>query len=236
MALPVLNDKPKYEMSIPTTGQIIKFRPYLVREEKVLMIALESQDAQQMFGAIVDTIKACVDPEADIKWNDLAVFDIEYMFIIIRSKSVGETAKIGVACEECETSNELAINLIDTKPDLPEISNIIELTDDISLEMQWPSFNSLNDPTMTNMSASDMSIRMLGYCIKYVNTADDRIIVKDEDSKAITNFIESLNTEQFEKIKNYTDKMPTVMKDVEFDCSECGHHNKKKLEGMADFF
>jgi len=236
MALPILNDSPKYEMTIPSTNQSIRFRPYLVREEKVLMIALESQDTQQMFSSIVDTIKACIQNPEEIKWNQLAVFDIEYMFIIIRSKSVGETAKVSIKCSKCENPNQLTIELDDIKPEISITNNIIELTDDISLEMQWPSFTNLQNPEMNDISQSDMSIKMLGYCIKYVNTADDKIIVKDEPTESIVNFIESLNSEQFEKIKNYTDQMPTVSKDINFDCADCNYHNTHKLEGMADFF
>lgn len=237
MALPILNDKPKYEMTIPSTEQVIRFRPYLVREEKVLMIAMESEDPNQMFSSILDTIKACIDDSENlIKWNELAIFDIEYMFITIRSKSVGETSKINFKCSSCETLNELKVDLSDISPAMPDIDKIIQLTDDISLEMQWPAYTNLSQHGIKEMSSTEVTMMMIGNCIKYVNTTDDQISLKDESQQAISDFVESLNTSQFEMIKNYTEKMPQIIKNVEFDCEKCAHHNEIKLQGMADFF
>tara|TARA_R110002073_G_scaffold3530_1_gene23413 strand:+ start:850 stop:1563 length:714 start_codon:yes stop_codon:yes gene_type:complete len=237
MALPILNDTPKYEMTIPSTNQTLKFRPYLVREEKVLMIAMESEDTNQMFSAILDTIKACVsDPENSVVWDSLAIFDIECMFVTIRSKSVGETSKLNLKCNECETSNEIVVDLSDIAPAMPDISSTIVLTDDISLEMQWPAYADLYESNMEKMNSTDMTMMMIGKCIKYVNTADDQIILKDEPQASVDAFIESLSTTQFEMIKNYTEQMPQIIKDVSFACVNCGHNNDIKLQGMSDFF
>lgn len=234
MALPILNDQPKYDLTIPSTNQNVRFRPYLVREEKVLMIAMESQDPQQMFSSILDTVKACVKDE--VEWDNLAIFDIEYMFIAIRSKSVGETSKVNLKCESCGEQNEISIELTDIMPKMPDISNTIQLTDDISLEMQWPGFNDLYNIDLSNPSGTEMTMNMLGKCIKYVNTPDDKIIMSDESKESIANFIESLNTNQFELIKDYTENMPQINKDVEYCCVNCSHMNKIKLQGMSDFF
>ena len=111
MALPKLNDKPKYEIVIPSTQEKVRYRPYLVKEEKVLMLAMESQDQLQMFEAIADTIEACL--EEPINKRTLTSFDVEYLFINIRSKSVGENIKITLPCEKCEHENELNIPLND---------------------------------------------------------------------------------------------------------------------------
>lgn len=237
MALPILNDTPKYEMTIPSTNQTLKFRPYLVREEKVLMIAMESEDTNEMFSAIIDTIKACVyDPKNSVVWDSLAIFDIEYMFVTIRSKSVGETSKLSLKCTECETANEIKVDLSDIAPAMPDISNTIVLTDDISLEMQWPAYADLYESNIEKMNSTDMTMMMIGKCIKYVNTADDQIILKDEPQASVDAFIESLSTTQFEMIKNYTEQMPQIVKDISFTCVNCGHHNNIKLQGMSDFF
>ena len=105
MALPKLNDAPKYEIAVPSTGQKVRYRPYLVKEEKVLMLAMESQDQRSALNAIVDTIESCV--QDDLNTKDLTTFDVEYLFTQIRSKSVGETAKIGVTCTHCDQQNEI---------------------------------------------------------------------------------------------------------------------------------
>tara|TARA_B100001057_G_scaffold499067_1_gene608362 strand:+ start:2198 stop:2905 length:708 start_codon:yes stop_codon:yes gene_type:complete len=235
MALPVLNDQPKYELNIPSTGQTVRYRPYLVREEKVLMLAMESQDPRHMFSAILDTIKACIVDE-NIKWDELAIFDVEYMFIIIRSKSVGESAKLNFKCSECEEPNELSVDLTDISPKMPDITGEIKLTEDISIQMQWPSYHSMSRATEEEISETEMTMVMIGNCIKYVNTDTDQIIVKDEPQQSINNFLESLSTSQFELIKEYTDQMPQIVKNIEYECSECSHHNKVKLQGMSDFF
>ena len=126
MALPVLNDTPKYELKIPSTGKKIKFRPYLVKEEKVLMMAAESGDGVQMMSAIMDTIQSCV--QSQTKVENLTTFDIEYLFIKLRSKSVGESSTINLSCESCKEPNEHVIDLEsiecvgDTKDKLIKIS------------------------------------------------------------------------------------------------------------------
>src|SRR6056300_979503 len=113
MALPSLNDTPKYELKIPSTGKKIKFRPYLVKEEKILLIAAESKDKDQMLGAIIDTINSCV--QGNLNVNDLTTFDLEYLFIQMRAKSVGENASLNIKCQSCEEDNEYHMNLEDIR-------------------------------------------------------------------------------------------------------------------------
>ncbi len=113
MALPKLNDKPKYELTIPSTGKKVKYRPYLVKEEKILMMALESGDKHSALNAVIDTIEACVSDKVDR--TQLALFDIEYMFIMIRSKSVGEISEVGIKCASCNAVNEISIQLDNVK-------------------------------------------------------------------------------------------------------------------------
>ena len=109
MALPKLNDKPKYEMKIPSTKEEVRFRPFLVKEEKVLMIAMESEDTRQILNAVVDTLDACI--EGGVNKTKLTTFDVEYMFTKLRSKSVGEVATLAIECSHCNTKNEVTANL-----------------------------------------------------------------------------------------------------------------------------
>ena len=235
MALPQLNATPKYELNIPSTGQAVRFRPYLVKEEKVLMLAMESKDEKHMYSAIVDTIESCVTDE--ISRNKLTTFDVEYMFTQIRSKSVGETANIGLKCSECEHANDVSINLDDVKVHMPEISNIIKLTDDVSIEMKWPTYLAMLDSGMhKENNQTEATFELVISCIDKVLTDDEQIYLSDESKSEAMRFVESLNTTQFNMIKEFMEHMPSMKSNVEFVCEECGHHNKYTLQGMNDFF
>lgn len=235
MALPQLNATPKYELNIPSTGQEVRFRPYLVKEEKVLMLAMESKDEKHMYSAIVDTIESCVTDE--ITRNNLTTFDVEYMFTQIRSKSVGETAKVGLKCKECDEVNDVSINLDEVKVEMPEISNIIKLTDDVSIEMKWPTYLSMLDSGMyKENSQTEATFELIVSCIDKVLTDNEQINLSEESKSEAMKFVESLNTNQFNLIKDFMEHMPAMKSNVEFICEHCNHSNKYTLQGMNDFF
>jgi len=235
MALPKLNDSPKYDLVIPSSKQKVRYRPYLVKEEKVLMMAMESQDMNAVLNTVVDTIVACVDEPIEKK--KLAVFDVEYMFTQIRSKSVGETSKVGVKCEHCETSNDIEVDVSSIVIDVPEVENMIQVTPEITLEMRWPSYNDIMDLGITDeKSMATKSFAMIGKCIASIHTEDERIDTKDVSDKELEEFIDSMTNEQFQKISSYIEKMPKLKHDIHFDCSECGQGNDITLQGMTDFF
>ena len=141
-ALPKLNATPKHEMVIPSTGKTVMFRPYLVKEEKILLMAFESQDEKNAMKAMLDTIDACV--EGDYVKSKLTTFDIEYMFTQIRGKSVGESIDVNLTCSECEGKTKMNINLSDISVDVPKVDNLVRLTDTISVEMRYPPFKTLS--------------------------------------------------------------------------------------------
>ena len=143
MALPKLNDTPKYSLTIPSSGKKVNYRPYLVKEEKILMMASETGTQSSTVQAIVDTILACVDAEIDK--NDLTSFDVEYMFLNLRSKSVGEKANVTIECIECMEHNDLEIDLSTIEVSKPALSNQIEITDNITLHMSYPNFKAIMD-------------------------------------------------------------------------------------------
>ena len=129
MALPKLNDSPKYELVIPSSQQNVRYRPYLVKEEKVLMLEMESEDQAHILNTISDTIISCV--EEPINRRSLTTFDIEYMFLQIRSKSVGESVDLKLKCESCDTPNDISIKLSDINIDIPNVEKRINITDEI---------------------------------------------------------------------------------------------------------
>lgn len=234
MALPKLNENPEYRMTIPSTGKQVKFRPFLVKEQKVMMIAGESQDRKQMLNSMLETINACV---SDVESKHLATFDVDYLFTQIRAKSVGENTELQLKCSKCEHQNDFTINLTEIKPPKVELDQVIHITPDISLSMQYPTYHQLMNSSLIEEDLStDNMVEFLITCIQSVNTLDESILFKDEPLQEKINFVESLNTEQFTRLSAFINDMPKLTHKIEVDCSECGHKNVHTLEGMESFF
>ena len=235
MALPKLNDKPKYELTIPSLQEKVRYRPYLVKEEKVLMMALESQDKTSALHAVVDTITSCIDAEIDK--SKLTLFDIEYMFIIIRSKSVGEVSDLGLKCSSCEKVNDVSVKLddVEIKRD-KEVSKEIQLDENISLTMKYPNFNDVLKFEDNELTDTERTFMLIGKCMESIETEEENILLKDVSDKEIDDFIESLNSQQFAKVREYVENMPRVEKEVKFICGGCEKENKIILSGIDDFF
>lgn len=236
--LPRVNDKPKYEAVVPSTGKTVSFRPYLVKEEKVLMIAMEAQDQSQALHAIADTIVACTNGE--VNKEDLTIFDVEYLFTTIRSKSVGEVARIGMRCDECEAENEVNVDLRNLPVPSPreDTQYTIAINDTISVDLDWPKYHHMIEVDMAEetQSRTAQTFSLLSRALVSVNTEEESIAVKDESEEEIHAFIESLDNKQFTAIADFLESMPRVSMDVEYTCSSCGHHHKIKMEGISDFF
>jgi hypothetical protein len=237
MALPKLNDTPKHELIIPSLNQKIRYRPYLVKEEKVMMMAMETQDMTAILNAVADTVDSCVQDEISTK--DLAIFDIEYLFTQIRAKSVGESSKINLKCsnKECEDDNEIDVDISSIAIDVPNIDHVIKITDQISIEMKWPSYSDMLDLGVTDeQSANENAFEMIAKCISAIVTEEERIVTSEVPKKEVSDFIDSMTKDQFSKVSAYIESMPKLSHTVNFDCSKCKHANEIVLEGLADFF
>lgn len=232
MALPKLNSDPKYKVTIPSSGKEVSFRPYLVKEEKVLMMAFESQDQKQALRAIVDTLSACIDEEIDI--SSLKTFDIEYLFTQIRSKSVGEHSTVYLTCTECSSKNEQTVDIANVAVTESKVDKLIELTPSVSVEMDYPSYN---DVMSTNLEGDEIEVgfSMVVNSIKAIITEEERTDSKDVSKKELTEFVESMNQQQFQKVSEFLNEIPSMEHDVEFTCKDCGHENQMKLKGIQDF-
>jgi len=235
MALPKLNATPKYELTIPSLNIPVRYRPYLVKEEKVLMMSFESGDKKATLNAVVDTIFSCLEENNNIRPDSLTTFDVEYMFTQIRAKSVGEVARIKVKCTHCDHYNDQEVDLESVQVEVPK-QNIIELTDDISIKMKYPSYKILVSKDLESDKQIELGFEMLAECIDTIMTQEEQFIVKDQTKEELQEFIESFTTEQFEKIVNFLNGIPKMEKVLEFNCVSCGEENKVKLEGMSDFF
>lgn len=235
MALPKLNNFPKYELKIPSTGKTVNYRPYLVSEEKVLLMAMESQDSKQILTAIKDTIGSCIEGEFDS--NNLAMFDIEYMFIQLRSKSVGEGSKVRLKCSACEEYTDLTVDLSSVPVPSSSVEKTIKLTDDISLEMKYPTYTQMLELDSLDAGNNTQAIFwMIRQCIHAISTQEERFLAKDTPPAELDEFISSMTNDQFAKLTHFVENMPKLEHTIEYDCAACSVHNTHKFEGMADFF
>ena len=233
MTLPVLNTTPSYKMTIPSTGQEVTFRPYLVGEEKLLLLAAEAGDIGSIARAVTDVLKACI--EEPIEINNLAPFDIEHMFMNLRAKTVGETDTITVACSKCESYNEVEVRFDRewTEP-VPEPVRV-ELSDTVWVGLGIPKFR---DVILTSQSESKVQkvYSMIGAAIETVGTPDEVHTFSDYLEEDRVQFLESMTSGQIRKIRDFIESIPTHKLDIEFKCKSCGHVNTPEVSGIESFF
>ena len=231
MALPILNDTPKYELTIPSSNKNVRFRPYLVKEEKVLLMANESNDRNTIMSAMTDTVLACL--QGDVTREELTMFDLEYMFIKIRAKSVGETVQLYYLCQECDEQNTVDVNLDEVVCETNQTEGMIQLTEDITLEMAYPSYTDFN---LETSDETEMGFEIIAQSIKTVLTEEERIDLSEESKENVKEFLESMTTAQFDKVAEFVRGMPSVKYESSFVCQSCGTHNKFEVRGMHNFF
>lgn len=229
MALPVINT-PKYEVSLPSDGRKISFRPFLVKEEKILMMAMESNNQKEIGKTVCSIVDSCVDE--DIKSSTLPIYDLEFLFLNLRGRSVGESVDLKVKCEGCSADNPVNIDLTDLNVIKPEgHDSKIQLTEDVGMVMKCPSFVQASEA-----EDSKDPLAIIYKCIDYVY--DGKTIYKSSDisEKEMSNFIDGLNHKQLEKINKYFDTMPRIEKEIKFTCGVCKKENSVSLRGIQDFF
>ena len=235
MPLPKLNNTPYYDVTIPSTGEKTKYRPYLVKEEKILMIASESEDDYAISEAMLNIIGDCVQGLDKYK---LTTFDIQYLFLQLRSKSVGETSELIFPCE-CQHENKVTIKISDVTADVPEDKkNIIKLSEDMTIELKYPTYHDvINDKIMrSNISGTEVLYQSVMLSLDTLQLKNERMIFADEPVEDVIEFIGELSTDQFNKLTDFTNSIPALRKEIEFTCEKCKKVNKRVIEGTADFF
>lgn len=234
MALPKLS-VPQYMVELPSTGEKISMRPYLVREEKVLLVALESKDAVQIQQAVRNLIMSCCDIK-DV--GKLTSFDIEFLFLNLRAKSVGEKIKIGMKCEECETMNDIEINIDDIKVSNLDVEKTFMLDQQkkIGMTLRYPTMDSLENIDLNKL---DTVQGLMDLVVASVDTIfdDDNVYNADEETKEdLVDFVESFGSEQFKMIQDFFTNVPAMSYEDTFCCTNCQHENTIGLKGLQSFF
>jgi len=234
--IPKLNDKPQYEMTIPSINKEVKFRPYLVKEEKILMMAFESNDQKAALNAVTDTISACVNEEIEV--NKLKLYDVEYMFTKIRAKSVGEKVNLLFTCSDCGHENKENVNIDEVKIIGEPQNNTIDINKDISVEMGYPEYFKMihNDKIIDNVSEVSTTLELVTDCIQYINTPEEKIKVTDEPREKLVEFVESMTNDQFQKLREYVESMPRVEIQHKYVCQGCQAKKDVKIRNISDFF
>ena len=236
MALPRL-DVPIYELVIPSTDEKIKFRPFLVKEEKILLIAMESGKSEDMIQSVKDIVDECTFNK--LKLGDIPMFDVEYIFLNIRAKSVGEVSKLKVLCQDDgKTYANVEVDLNEVQVQVEEgHTNKIELTDEMGVIMKYPTIDSFNANGITDITTENM-LEVIAACIAqiYDKKGEEIYDSKDSTQKELVDFVEQLNTSQFQDMQKFFDTMPSLKHEVTVKNPKTKKESKVTLTGLNDFF
>jgi DNA-directed RNA polymerase subunit M/transcription elongation factor TFIIS len=240
------NDVPIHTVQLPLLKKKIRYRPFLVKEEKILLMAKESEDEKTVLDAIRQVVNNCCLDEIDV--DSIPILDLEYLFLQLRIKSVGEISTIHYKCnnvvekddgtkKQCGNVVKLEIDISDINPKVnKKNTNKIDLGGELGVVMKYPSFSIVEVDGDKKMSEYDKSINIISQCIDYVYDSDTIYYSKDIPKEELVEFIEQLTQEQFEKIGAFFNSIPKIEKDVEFKCDRCGYTENITVEGLQNFF
>ncbi len=243
MSLPKLN-VPVYEAMLPSTETVIKYRPFLVKEEKILLTAMESEDEKSISIAIKQIINNCVQGKLDV--DRLPTFDIEYLFLRLRAKSVGEVATIGLKPYPCSQNNgELCEKTTQVEVNLEEVqvikdekhTNKIMLTDNIGIMLAYPNIENLQGILKGDQgSQTEQGMNLIKDSVSMIFTGEETFEKDTFDEKELDEFFDSLTTDQFLKIRNFFETMPQLKHTVKYKCTTCGEDKETTVQGLNSFF
>ena len=239
---------PEYSLILPSTGEEIKYRPFLIKEEKILLIAMESEDEKQIMDATKNVIKNCI--FGDINIDEMPTFDIEYIFLWLRGKAKGEEINLKYKCPQCEKELPVSFNIEDIEIEkTEEHSNKISINETLGVVMKYPNMTlQLKIDNMKDISDIDKIFKTVLLCIDYIYDAEKTYSTKDHTAAEMEEFLESLSDEQFQKISKFFETMPKLKHEVKLECKnkvkgegkkkdkECGYKEDMTLEGLQSFF
>ena len=228
---------PSYELNLPSTGKKIKYRPFLVKEEKILILAIESNSMKDISRAIKDVLKNCILTKG-VKIDELPTFDIEYLFLNIRSRSVGESIDLVITCpddNETKVNTQIYIDEIQVKTDKDHNPDI-KLDDTYTMRLKYPSLDQFIDDNFNFDLDRDNSFDIISSCIDMVFSDEEAWEAKDCTKKELIEFVERLNSSQFKEVENFFDTMPKLSHEVEVENPKTKVKSTVTLEGLASFF
>lgn len=243
MALPKI-DAPIFTTKLISSGKEVKFRPFTVKEEKLFLMAHQSEDTTAVTDTILQILNNCVLSDLDVK--KLPIFDIEYLFLNLRARSIGEVVGLNYRCnntvkneagEEKHCNNQVTIdvNLLEIQPEISEKhSNKIELNPNLGLVMKYPTLEIIDQ--FKDADEIDTVIDMIISCIDYIYDEDNIYYSKDSSEEELIEFMDSLPSSDLERIKEFFDTLPKLRKTMEFKCNKCGYQEDIELEGLQSFF
>jgi hypothetical protein len=240
MALPKI-DVPVYELDLPLSKKHIRFRPFLVKEQKNLLMAMESGDKQSIEQNVKQVLNNCTVTEG-VDIEKLPVLDVEFYFLNLRARSVGEVVENKYRCDNkvddkvCGNIMETSLNLLDIKVEnYVEGKDIIQLTDEVSIKLKYPEFSILSKLSKLE-SVSDVAFKMIAESVEYIYDGEQFYYAKETTTEELIEFIENLNQAQFAKIEDFFANLPKIEKKIEMKCSRCGFEHKLDVEGLESFF
>jgi len=240
MALPKI-DTPIYELDLPLSKKHVRFRPFLVKEQKNLLMAMESGDSKSIEQNVKQVLNNCTVTE-NIDIEKLPVLDVEYYFLNLRARSVGEIVENKYRCDNqvdgsaCGNIMETSLNLLDIKIEgVKENDDVIQLTDTISIKLKYPEFSVINKLSKLT-DVSDIAFEMIADSVEYIFDGEQFYYAKETTTEELVEFIESLNQQQFAKIEDLFANLPKLEKKIEMKCSRCGFEHKLDVEGLESFF
>ena len=238
-------DVPIYNVKLISNGKTLQFRPFTVKEEKLFLMANESEDLNNIVDTIKQILNNCI--LSDISVDSLPLFDIEYLFLNIRARSIGEVVNLKYKCnnnvadketgeeKKCGNVVEIDLNVLDIQPEKQDgHSTKIEITENMGIVMKYPSFETLRNFDIEN--EADSIIKTTISCIDYIYDKEQIYYAKDNSEEELIEFVESMPAKDLEKIKMFFDTMPKMKKDIEFKCNKCEHEELIELEGIQSFF
>ena len=243
MALPKI-DVPIYEVKLISTGKPVRIRPFLVKEQKLFLMASESEDVKETLNVIRQVLKNCILDEVDV--DSLPTFDLEYLFMNLRARSVEEVVDLRYKCnnkvknekgeeETCKGVVEFKVNLLEIEPTKnPDHTNKIQLTENLGICLKYPTFEMFS--RYENMDENDVMISVLIDCIDFIYDKENIYYAKDTPKKELEEFIDNLQQKDLEKVKTFFDTMPEIKKNVQFKCPKCSYEEDMVIKGMQNFF
>lgn len=238
MALP-LNKTPIFNLIIPSTGKEINYRPFLIKDEKTLMIAQQSEDSQVMVDTLKEVIKSCIKTEG-VDVDSFATFDLEYIFTQIRAKSVGERVELFLKCDTCEdekavTQVNIDLTQLEVQRD-PSHSTKVELYDDVGVVLKYPSLDLIKKLDSLNGENVEQMFDIITDCIDYIYTSSEVYHAKEQTREELKEFLNNMTADQFAKVQKFFETMPRLKKEISYNCPVCGKAHNKVLEGLNSFF